>query len=647
MLTAIASLSNPNSSKLSSLVQDSGSEDCLSIIFKKSKPSDFLRCELSSNNGEELYLYHKEPSGKPGLFLSWTIPAQGQKSVRQFQSLIKKENRSRREEDEINQFWEDKFAWFARFETGQLVSRNKLLNDSELLSKLDQHSKDLLLRIVDSYARSFSLIKRQVTQILLDYKFAKGRGVKSNKLLVTIAFEDESGKIEYPADIKSFVDLFQCAVSGETQDDFICSVCNLPLAGELSRLSPLEFLTQDQLVYLPDGSMAKKKYAIALCQKCSDALREGQTFINHHLSYRIMGSKLFFWLIPILPDTKRAIPYLNGIEGEATPLYLGQLRKLCQRLDTAAADEISYDPVEGSELDSWISYTSVFCYKDKNGHTRIVGISEGIYPEKLRFLGQCSNKIQRRFPYPLLEPKVMFSFPLLSDFFEGNKSDSLLVSVMEALFIGNQIEKDCVAARIIEVVRSQGLTRSRDKGLKPSSILMKFFVRKVFDALITMEYLAEARIIQIEEESIIRLIESPNDKYVDALKKFIVSHRFVNQSDTIRSTFLVGVAVGLLLEIQMKRFNSYPYWKHLNRLELNLERVKRFYPDVKSRIANYRDGAAADRVKQFEVLVAYIGANLEFRDELSEHANSDAISLAFSIGLSLGYLIFNGDGVEN
>ncbi|MGI0081385.1 MAG: hypothetical protein ACRECH_17405, partial [Nitrososphaerales archaeon] len=89
MLTAIASLGEGNTGKLISLVDRATAKDCLVLIFEKSGTHAFSHCQLFSNNGEEKYLYHKDPSGKPGLFLSWTIPAQGQHSVKRFKELIK------------------------------------------------------------------------------------------------------------------------------------------------------------------------------------------------------------------------------------------------------------------------------------------------------------------------------------------------------------------------------------------------------------------------------------------------------------------------------------------------------------------------------------------------------------------------------
>lgn len=646
MLTAIASLAQGDFPALSNLVDRTTALNCLCLIFQKQGNQNFLRCELSANNGEEKYLYHKEPSGKPGLFLSWTIPSQGEGSVRMFQQLVKKEERNEEENRMIEDFWEKKFAWFSRLEEGKIISKNKLLNDEALLGTLDNDSKTLLLNLCSSFASSFESVKKEVQSKLVEYEFGKEKGTRNNKLLVTIALENEKGDIEYPGDIQSFVTLFTRAVSGKVsaRGDLFCTVCNSHSAGELSIPYPLEFLTQDQLVYVPDGLAEKKKYALALCQTCSDNLRAGQAFVNVHLSYKILKSRLFFWLLPAFADPERGIRYLIGLNGEAKPLYLSQLRDLCAGLEIAA--EQSQTIESDREIEYWLTYTSVFCYKDAQGHTRIAGVAEGINPSRLRALSDASQIIQKKFPYFLMTPKVMFSFPLLSDFFQSERGESLLVGIMEALFSGSIVDQSFTFARIAEKVRSKGLTRVIKKGSTPAGKLMHSFVNSAFDALIITEYLAQTGVLEIDGGTIMPLTESSRDKSIESLQKFINSHKSLSLNDTLRSTFMVGVAVGILLEVQMKQFNSYPYWKHLNRLELGLDRVKRFYPEVRAKLMNYRDGAAKDRIKELETLIAYIGTNLEFAEEKdSRKANSDFIDLAFSIGLSEGYLLYHGIGV--
>lgn len=646
MLTAIASLAGSDSSSLGNLVDRASAVDCLCLIFQKFGDCKFLRCELSSNNGEEEYLYHKEPSGKPGLFLSWTIPSQGQGSIKRFQGLVKLDTRTKEEERELKDFWDKKFAWFSKIENGKVTTKNKLLNDVALLDILDQDPKSLLSGVCKSYATSFDQIKNETQRVLSEYEFTKEKGVRNNKLLVTLAFENESGVTEYPKQILPFVRLFSRAVSGEVSatNSSVCTVCNSQLAGALSPPYPVEFLTQDQLVYVPDGSTEKKGFALAVCQRCSDALRAGQSLINAHLSYKMLKSQLSFWLIPILPNTNEIIEYVKSLKGNGRPIYLNGIREMCQGLDSIT--DVSYGAENISESESWLTYLSIFYYKDSQGHIRIEGVAEGIYPSRLRELINCSRTVQGLYPYFLNNPKIMFSFPLLSRFFEEEKSESTLVSIMESLFTESQIDQSFTFSKIAEKVRSEGLTRTIRKSSMSIGRLMKSFAVSALEALIIIEYLLETGVITIEGGKRTSLSNPfDNDKPTDALRHFTNSHKLVNQSPTIRSIFLVGVAVGILLEVQMKEFKSYPFWKHLNRLELDIERVMRFYPDVKNRLMQYRTGVDKEHIENLRALIEYIGANLDFDDSEANRIQRDLIDLVFSIGLSEGYLIYHGIGV--
>jgi hypothetical protein len=133
---------------------------------------------------------------------------------------------------------------------------------------------------------------------------------------------------------------------------------------------------------------------------------------------------------------------------------------------------------------------------------------------------------------------------------------------------------------------------------------------------------------------------SLKDMYVDEIRKFVLSHEYLNRNRTTRSVFLTGVTVGVLLEIQMKDFGSYPFWKHLNRLELDMPRIISFYPQVKAKLVQYSKGKAAAEIAVLRPMIEYIGANLDFESE-ERHDDRDSVDFAFAVGLSEGYLVYH------
>lgn len=635
VLTAIASLGDIGKKGLNSLVDRPGARDCVEIIFNKSDCS-FSGCGISANKGEEKYLYHRDKSGKPGLFLSWTISVA---DVKKFQDLSKNPSRSKEDDNQLVDFWEKKFGWFSSPSEGAWSTKSKIINDDRLMQTIDEDSRLFVRYLCKSYANSLNRIRVEVGKQLAEYVFSREKGTRTNKLLVTIAFREGSGT-KYPGDVASFVQLFTRAVSGEVSrtENLTCTVCNSQLGGVLHRPAPLEFMTQDQLVYVPDGNPQNKGKAMALCQECSDRLRTGQAFINSNLSFRILQSKLFFWLVPVVPELAHARQYILRLAGKKKPLYLRDLRSMCEGMNMISG--LSHGSEETSEAEAWLTFTSVFCYKDSNGQTRVSGMAEGVYPSRLRELAEASRTVQRRYPYFLVDPKVRFSFPLLSRFFTGKKGETTITQVMESLFTQNPIDSARVFWILAENVRSEGLTRFKG-GMDPPRLRMKNFVTTALNALIVMEYLTEAGVIEIGQKSRVPLMENVlKNQHVNEIQKFIASHRYLEKSETARSIFLTGVAVGVLLEVQMKEFGSYPFWKHLNRLELDVPRIMGFYPQVKAKLVQYSKGNAAAEIAALRPMMEYIGANLNFEIEPIS-ADQNSVDLLFSTGLSEGYLIYH------
>ena len=74
-----------------------------------------------------------------------------------------------------------------------------------------------------------------------------------------------------------------------------------------------------------------------------------------------------------------------------------------------------------------------------------------------------------------------------------------------------------------------------------------------------------------------KLSQEPSAKktQVENIKKFIENHTNVLTDDTTKAIFATGVCVGILLEVQEQLYNkTAPFWNRLNRLNLDLERIK-------------------------------------------------------------------------
>jgi CRISPR-associated protein Cas8b/Csh1 subtype I-B len=105
---------------------------------------------------------------------------------------------------------------------------------------------------------------------------------------------------------------------------------------------------------------------------------------------------------------------------------------------------------------------------------------------------------------------------------------------------------------------------------------------------------------------------------------------------TTRAIFATGVCVGILLEVQQQLYDKVaPFWNRLNRLNLDLERVKELTPEVKSKLSMYRQ-------RRYDTIVNYLNVNEISKINWSSRISKENINFIFTVGLSYGYMLKRG-----
>jgi len=159
----------------------------LAIQFLKSgELLEYRGISLEEKKGEEYYLYYKDQSGKPGLFLSWRISSD---DVKKLKKAI-----DENDVEAIKKFEDNKIRWRARM---------RILGDFEPAIK-----DKWLQQIIKSYAENLDKIcidmKKKITTAI----------EKTPELLVTIKIiEDDKGY--YPGDYEEFANLLDKYNRGE------------------------------------------------------------------------------------------------------------------------------------------------------------------------------------------------------------------------------------------------------------------------------------------------------------------------------------------------------------------------------------------------------------------------------------------------
>ena len=166
--------------------------DILSIQFiKKGEDLCYDGVELEERKGEERYLYYRDKSGKPGLFLSWRISSG---SVRGLKRAVKENNTK-----EVEKFEKDKVKWLAYpplEENEWPQSKLKILRDFPPAKE-----EKLLRQILHAYAENSD-------KICCDLKEKISAMERSPELLVTIKIIKDDEEL-YPGDCKELVKLLE------------------------------------------------------------------------------------------------------------------------------------------------------------------------------------------------------------------------------------------------------------------------------------------------------------------------------------------------------------------------------------------------------------------------------------------------------
>jgi hypothetical protein len=167
----------------------------LSIQFTKLGESlryESIELEEKKEDKRYLYLYRRDKSGKPGLFLSWRISS----------TDVKKLKKAVMENDaeKIREFEEKKIKWFAcpcpNKEDKGFKSKLKILRDSPPAKE-----NKLLQQILNAFAENIDKISCDLKEKILAVE-------KSPELLITIKII-ENGKGYYPGDYLELAKLLE------------------------------------------------------------------------------------------------------------------------------------------------------------------------------------------------------------------------------------------------------------------------------------------------------------------------------------------------------------------------------------------------------------------------------------------------------
>jgi len=624
LITAIANLqSGWSAGDVSALVANT---DAKFVIVLKIKVPDgkYLGATLEENKGSEIYLYGKSPHW-PGIFLTGRLPKTDIRKVKTAINNLKSEKKTIEEktkaEELIDDFFGKKLMW---------LPKGTIITSDDLVSELSTQYKEALLSLKKLFENESDSLKKDLQKIIGDLDIDKD---ESSDLLLTLKFIDESREY-YVGEIDEYQKIFKQAImrprslSKKARDPTYCTICNKPAISGVFEHPPLPFFTLDKQNFAPLGDSDLGFKVFPLCQECYMALKRGLAYISQNLDFSIPNSEqkgipLKFWLIPILNDTSLVKMFLDNMNRGG--LYLKNLRSLCT---TMAIITTELD-TQQEAFESFLSFTALFYTIDKQGHMRLISSEQGIYPKRLREIIKAKTHVDTL--YPFSQESIRFGFPLLRDFLEDPKTEgrpSQMSSLMGIIFLGKTANPELIYGSIARKLRDTAAANS-----------LEILKKEALKALMAMEYLVSLKLIELPKNSDRQMPLQTDDPLVNEAEKFLNEHSQLLSNGTLRAICAIGIAVGILLEVQRRRpGGSMPFWGRLNRLEMDLDRVRSLLPQVITKLQQYDE-------HDYDQLINYIGSQeISGFDPNAKNLSRDLISFVFTIGLSEGHMIVNYGG---
>ena len=573
---------------------------------------------LSEKNKAELYLYSRDFGGMPGIFWSGKISVM---DIRKLKQNIMKEV-------EVSDFLRKKVEW---------LFACKLVRSKDLMQMVDVSTSKKINSICEALVKEKATINKDVLEQI--------KALDPEELLITVKLVDDHGEYLI-GEVKELRDLYKRYImedrnslkNNKSLTTPRCTICNRPATLSTFREKPLLFFTLDKPSFLPDGMKSNDFKVFPICPDCFLDLRKGQKYIERNLDFKILSpkgsTKLRFWLIPVLGNTILVKDYLNNLKHGG--LYFKNLSNICQSVNAFASGQ--FDEYSLS-YESFLSFASLFYFYDANGQMRLITNSEGIYPKRLREIIKTKDKIDSIPTF--YKNNIRFGFPLITGLFESgeykgkkmkkkkNKDEAarkVLAFLLTSIFTEKQIEPSLILQIIMARIRDI-ITGGQDLA-EIASISLK--------SLALIEYLLNLNVITIGSEDVLetKSYNGIDDVKIQEIKRFIGDHQKLIFNGTLKAVFAIGVSVGILLEIQKEKLETgkSPFWNHLNRLEMDLNRVESLLPRVLNKMHQYDE-------HNYDMLLSYLGSETANLDPYEKGISSELLNLVFTIGLTEGYLI--------
>jgi len=418
----------------------------------------------------------------------------------------------------------------------------------------------------------------------------------------------------YLGQIDEFKDYFLKAYyekkSNISHRDGYCSICGKK-GFVMGDEKPWTFYSLDKPGFIASGfrkDQGWKNYPV--CSNCSLLIEEGKKHIEENLSFRFAG--IPYYLIP-----KSVLSKTDNLEEALDIIEFNKKREVKLRDLKHLADNEDYILDIASEQNDLINFNLLFFRLNKQQFSILLYLQD-VLPSSIRQLFTVKQEVETPwiFKHAYKEKQelknVEFTFRRLKEFTESIKS---FLNLVEKIFKRRKIDYYFLLSNIMRKLRQ---AFANNYFIKPS-ILHAWQILMFLQRLNILDNYEGGKMITSEN-----LIQ--NEVRIRA-ENFFNSFSQTFNSPEKRATFLTGVLVQFLLNIQSQRQGSEPFRKRLKGLKMKKVDLIKIFPEAQNKLEEYD----ANYYKQLEQIIAeyfvQAGSDWQLKD--------DELNFYFLLGMNL------------
>ncbi|MEM3791019.1 MAG: TIGR02556 family CRISPR-associated protein, partial [Thermoproteota archaeon] len=430
-----------------------------------------------------------------------------------------------------------------------------------------------------------------------------------NDIMLTLKFKDNNEEM-YIGDYEIYRD---CLLEGVKEEYYIkygkqsigknavCSLCLKEVEevyGFTSNIFP--FYTLDKYGFAPDFNQENGWKLYPVCIDCARKLEAGKRYIEEKQKNLNIYGGIKYYLIPKLILTSESDIYHNFLdlfeEYAKNPSFSKEKRGWIGNL--ISTEDWILELL--SEMKNELSLNFVFYEQPKPNQLKILLYINEILPSRLRKLYDTKKDIDDTIKTFLKDDKLSFNFKIIYEIFmesEGKDiSEEYYLDTIERIFTDRQIDYHLLLKFLMRRIQKNFINEESTKDLTINGFML---FKYLYELKILSGFGGEKNMDQqIPSEMLGQNIKY--EKYEEIARTIFDGFKEFFDTNAKKGIFLEGVLVQKLLNIQFRDRKSTPFYKKLNGLKLNKDRVLSLLPEAQGKLEEYEK----NYYKELETLIS-------------------------------------------